>query len=321
MASAAPIEPHLGRALVLDELFDLSLYQALRDVAPAGRLRSVLDRLIPVERRHVAFWQDFFGLQIRSLDPLRRTKLALIVAVCRVFGAPAIHLVLEAIEVYGVRKYLAIWQACEGGPFEPAVREVLQDEFEHEDELVTGHDDLRIRPGRVRDIFLGLNDGLVEIVGAVSGFFGAFGDPGTVLIAGSTTAVAGALSMAAGAFVATSSESEVRATELARQRFLGESSGNGGAGESPLSSAAIVGASYCAGALVPMLPIALGAHSALPSVLSAGAIIIGVSIALAFLSGMRIRRRVLTNLLVVAAAAAITYGIGIATKVVWDIAP
>jgi VIT1/CCC1 family predicted Fe2+/Mn2+ transporter len=51
-----------------------------------------------------------------------------------------------------------------------------------------------------------LNDGLVEILGAVSGFFGAFGDAVTVLIAALTIAVAGSLSMAAGAYGAISRE-------------------------------------------------------------------------------------------------------------------
>jgi VIT1/CCC1 family predicted Fe2+/Mn2+ transporter len=143
----------------------------------------------------------------------------------------------------------------------------------------------------------------------VSGFFGAFGDPVTVLIAGSTTAVAGALSMAAGAFVASSSESEVRGTELARRRFLGEAESAGEAPESPLAAGSLVGVSYLAGALVPMLPIAVGSHSALPSVIGAGAVIVAVSTILAFLSGMNIRRRVITNLLVLTSAVAISYGI------------
>ena len=72
--------------------------------------------------------------------------------------------------------------------------------------------------------FLGLNDGLVEILGAVSGFFGAFGEATMVLIAASTTAVAGALSMAAGAFLALNSEKEVKTTEIAKKIFLGEAS-------------------------------------------------------------------------------------------------
>jgi VIT1/CCC1 family predicted Fe2+/Mn2+ transporter len=313
-----PIEPALARALVLDELLDLALYERLRDIA-TGSLRTVLERMIPIERRHVKFWQDYFGLQLTSLDALRRIKLALCVGACRLFGAPAIHLVLEAIEVYGVRKYLAIWDTAVGTPLEPGLRGILRDEFEHEDAVVTGDDERRINPERVRNIFLGLNDGLVEIVGAVSGFFGAFGDPVTVLIAGSTTAVAGALSMAAGAFVASSSESEVRGTELARRRFLGEAESAGEAPESPLAAGSLVGVSYLAGALVPMLPIAVGSHSALPSVIGAGAVIVAVSTILAFLSGMNIRRRVITNLLVLTSAVAISYGIGLAANAIWGI--
>jgi VIT1/CCC1 family predicted Fe2+/Mn2+ transporter len=248
---------------VLDELFDLSLYQSLREVA-SGELRSILDRLIPIEARHLAFWQDFFDLHVERLDIARRLKLCLIVFVCRLFGAPAIHLVLEAIEVYGVRKYLRVWTTYGNGPLGAAVRSVLEDEFEHEDAVVMGDAERRLNPERVRNIFLGLNDGLVEILGAVSGFFAAFGNSVAVLAAGVTVAVAGALSMAAGAWVATSAEAEVRATETGRRRFLGESVPPGDAGDDSDGLGAGDRASYFAGALVPVLPVLAGARTALP---------------------------------------------------------
>src|SRR5919201_280679 len=216
--AATGLDARLGRRLVLDEIFDLSLYRALHAVAPGG-LRRTLEALIPVETRHVAFWQKFFGLEhVTRLDPRRRFKLALIVVACRLFGASAIHIVLEAIEVHGVKKYLDVWNHYGDGPLGGAVREVLEDEFKHEDATVAGDAELRINPERVRNIFLGLNDGLVEILGAVSGFFAAFNNAAAVLVAGFTVSVAGALSMAAGAWVAASSEAEVRSTELARQR-------------------------------------------------------------------------------------------------------
>src|SRR5262245_39966897 len=98
---AAPVDAQLARRLILDELFDLSLYRALRDVA-RGDVRQTLDALIPVETTHFAFWQDFFDLRVTRLDLGRRIKLAVILAVCRVLGSPAIALVLEAIEVHGV---------------------------------------------------------------------------------------------------------------------------------------------------------------------------------------------------------------------------
>jgi VIT1/CCC1 family predicted Fe2+/Mn2+ transporter len=318
MAVASPADRRLGRRLILDELFDLSLYRALRDVSE-GRLRATLEALIPTESRHFAFWQDFFGQRVTRLDIGRRIKLAVLIALCRLFGAAAIHLVLEAIEVHGVRKYLQVWSRYGDAPLGSALREVLEDEFKHEDATVGGDAERTINPERVRNIFLGLNDGLVEILGAVSGFFAAFGSAATVLVAGLTVAVAGALSMAAGAYVATSSEAEVRDTESARRRFLGENSAGGDSGESALGSAAVVGLSYLAGALVPVLPVLFGAHTALPSLLVGVTVIVLVSMLLAFLSGMNVRRRIAINLVIIIAAVAVTYVIGLATKALFGI--
>ena len=216
-------DPRLACTLVLDELFDLSLYKGLREIT-APEVHATLDELISVETAHLAFWKHFFGLTLEELDLGRRLKLSLIMAICRVFGSTAVHLVLEAIEVHGVRKYLALWREYQGRPLGEALRGILMDEFKHEDALVTALTERKINAEKIRNIFLGLNDGLVEILGAVSGFFGAFGEATLVLIAASTTAVAGALSMAAGAFLALNSEKEVKTTEIAKKIFLGEAS-------------------------------------------------------------------------------------------------
>jgi VIT1/CCC1 family predicted Fe2+/Mn2+ transporter len=320
VATPVPVDPQLASRLVLDELFDLSLYRALREIT-AGPLRKTLDELIEVETRHFAFWQDFFDIRVDGLDRGRRVKLQALLLPCRLLGSPAIHLTLEAIEVHGVRKYLGVWEAYRGGPLGVAVRGILEDEFKHEDTVVTGLAERRINPQRIRDIFLGLNDGLVEILGAVSGFFAAFADTATVLVAGSTVAVAGALSMAAGAYVAVGAEAEVQRMEQGRARFLsGEDSLSPAVpAESPVGSALVVGGSYLAGALVPVLPVVLGARTALASLLAAGTLIVLVSMLLAFLSGMDVRRRVLTNLVIIAAAVGVTYAIGMVARALWGI--
>jgi VIT1/CCC1 family predicted Fe2+/Mn2+ transporter len=324
MLKPAHYDPTLARDLVLDEVFDLALYKALHQIAP-DPLRAILEELIRVEANHVAFWQTFFGLHLVELDSARRIKLSLVVLACRVFGAAAIHLVLEAIEVYGVRKYLSVWKTYYGQPLGEAVQGILLDEFKHEDAIVTQMGARRIDPESVRNIFLGLNDGLVEILGAVSGFFGAFGASVTVLIAGTTTAVAGSLSMAAGAYVALSSEREVQLTEEDRQRFLnGQPPGDGPASPTKpepraFSSALVVGGSYLAGATIPLLPVAFGAQDAVYSVLMAGTVLFVVSTLLSFLSGMDIKKRILTNVVILAAAVGVTYGIGLVAKRLWGI--
>ena len=311
-------DTRLGRQLVLDELFDLSLYRALHRIAPAPQ-RAILDQLIPIETRHHAFWQEFFKLDLPRLDWGRRLKLWLMVGVARLFGAPAIHLILEAIEVFGVRKYLTVWRRYEHGPLGTAVREVLEDEFKHEDAVVMAEGERQISPQRVRDIFLGLNDGLVEILGAVSGFFGAFANATTVLVAGVMVGVAGALSMGAGAYLAGSSEAEVRGTEARRRRFLGEPEPPTDPSDSPVRSGMRVGLSYVVGAVVPVLPVAFGARTLLPSLIVAGVVIVLVSTILAFLSGMVVRRRIALNLGIIAAAVLISYVIGLIAKAAWGI--
>src|SRR5437867_4215375 len=294
-------DPTLARTLILDELFDLSLYKALRDITDRDS-QKVLDELILVETKHLAFWQRFFDSKLTTLDLGRRLKLWFFILVCRVFGSIAVHLALEAIEVYGVRKYLSLWKLYQDGPLGEALKGILLDEFKHEDVLVTQLTERKINPEKIRHIFLGLNDGLVEILGAVSGFFGAFGDAATVLIAASTTAVAGSLSMAAGAYVALSSEQEVQQTVVAKKRFLGEAHAGMEMMEQPLGSALVVGVAYFAGALVPVLPVLFGAKDALVSLVTAGSMIIVVSLLLAFLSGMKIQRRITMNLVIIAAA-------------------
>jgi vacuolar iron transporter family protein len=318
MQGAQGLDTRLGRQLVLDELFDLTLYRALQRAAPAG-LRPILEQLIPIETRHYAFWQEFFGLKIAKLDLPRRMKLALLVGLARLLGAPGIHLILEAIEVYGVRKYLAVWRQYEGGPLGEAVRGILEDEFKHEDAVVMAESERQMNPQRVRDIFLGLNDGLVEILGAVSGFFGAFANATTVLVAGMMVGVAGALSMGAGAYLAGSSEAEVRDTEVRRRRFLGEADSTEGRADTPLASGLRVGVSYVIGAVVPVLPVLFGARSLLPSLVVAGGVIVIVSAILAFLSGMNVKRRILMNLAIIAAAVAVSYLIGRVAQSVWGI--
>jgi VIT1/CCC1 family predicted Fe2+/Mn2+ transporter len=312
-------DTRLGRRLVLDELFDLSLYRALHRIAPAPQ-RAILDQLIPIETRHHAFWQEFFKLDLPRLDWGRRLKLWLMTGVARIFGAPAIHLILEAIEVFGVRKYLTVWRQYEHGPLGAAVREVLEDEFKHEDAVVMAEGGERqISPQRVRDIFLGLNDGLVEILGAVSGFFGAFANATTVLVAGVMVGVAGALSMGAGAYLAGSSEAEVRGTEARRRRFLGEPEPPTDPSDTPMRSGMRVGLSYVVGAVVPVLPVVFGARTLLPSLIVAGGVIVAVSTILAFLSGMDVKRRIALNLGIIAAAVAISYVIGLIAKAAWGI--
>jgi vacuolar iron transporter family protein len=161
-------------------------------------------------------------------------------------------------------------------------------------------------PEFIRNIFFGFNDGLVSTLGAVSGFFAAFHDPTVVFVATLIEAAAGGLSMTAGAYVAADSESETRA-------LLHEAAGAAAGPPSalrPMGAALIVGISYLAGAGVTAFPLLLGAKTSVPSWITAGLMITGVSYFVAASTGMNVRKRVIVNACILAATAAITYGLG-----------
>lgn len=122
-----------------------------------------------IETRHLAFWQKFFDLKLDHLNLGRRLKLWCFTWLFRLFGSTSVHLVLEAIEVYGVRKYLALWHSYQDQPLGEAIKGILQDEFKHEAVLVTKLTERKINPEKIRNIFLGLNDGLMEILGEGNG--------------------------------------------------------------------------------------------------------------------------------------------------------
>lgn len=319
METRQAVADRLARRLVLDELFDLSLYRKLRQVT-GGNLQRMLDELIPIEARHFAFWKQFFGIELDALDWARRLKLTVVTGLCRLFGDRAVHLVLEAIEIYGVRKYLTLWETYRADPLGKAVKDVLDDELRHEDRVVSESIERRVDPEGVRNFFLGFNDGLVEILGALAGLFAAFQHATSILLAVATIAVAGAFSMAGGAFVASGSEREIRRIEAGKRAFLGEPAASGLPAASPLRAGLLVGVSYLLGALVPVLPVLLGAKTVAVSLAAGAVVALVVSAVLAFLTGMEIRKRLLTNLVILAAAVGVTYTIGLAARRLFGIA-
>ena len=151
-----------------DEAFDLALYVKLRDLE-TGEVRNTLSRLVNVERGHVTFWSDMAGLKDVSLNRVQRFKLAFFILLRRFFGVGMTFLILEAIEIYGIKKYWTLWDQYKDTPQGPRIKAILRDEFGHEDEIVADLTGRRLNAERVRDIFLGLNDGLVEVLGSVSG--------------------------------------------------------------------------------------------------------------------------------------------------------
>ena len=89
------------------------------------------------------------------------------------------------------------------------LRKIILDELEHEKTF--RQESTGTWATHVRDFVLGMNDGLVEILGAVTGLSAVYvGRPLIVGVSGLIVGIAGALSMAIGAFVSVRSQSRRR---------------------------------------------------------------------------------------------------------------
>jgi VIT1/CCC1 family predicted Fe2+/Mn2+ transporter len=307
------ISKGMQKTLVIDELFDLSLYKRVRETAK-NDLAKILDELILAETKHVKFWQEMFNLQNVNKLPLgKKIKLEIFNTICVLFGERAVFFILEAIEVYGIRKYLKIWNTYKDTEFSEGVREVLQDELQHEGEIISSATEKKISADKIRNAFLGFNDGLVEVLGAIAGFYVAFQNNVTVVIAGLTVAIAGSISMVAGVYVSESSEHEIEDLERAKKIFLGKKVSDVGHNK-VIKLSFIVGISYIVGALIPLTPTLFGSRSILLSAIGSAVMIIIVSYILSFISGMDIKKRIMMNLGIIFAAIIITSSIGFLIK-------
>lgn len=310
-------EHELGLRLALDELFDLALYEKLRDME-SGEVRSVLAKLVVVEEGHVRFWASFAGMKDVSLDWPRRFKLSVFMLLRKVFGGGMTFLLLEAIEIYGVKKYWQLWDRYKDTAHGPKIQGILRDEFGHEDEIVAKLTGRRLNAERIRDLFLGLNDGLVEVLGSVTGFYAAFGNPVFVLVASFTVAVAGAISMAAGVLASSGSQLEVERIQNAKRSFF-DPQAEIPQETRPGVASVLVGISYLVGALFPIVPVYLGATTPVWSVLAGGIMVLVITMLVSFMSGMEVKQRVLQNLFLVFAAVAVTYGLGTLVSHIWEV--
>lgn len=156
-------------------------------------------------------------------------------------------------------------------------------------------------PETIRNIFIGLNDGLVGTLGSIIGFFAAFHNPVIVFAATLIESTAATFSMSAGLYIAVDSQIE---------SCRANGAGVAPHGLHPLRAALTVGLSYISGAAVTTLPLAFGAQTPLPCWITAGLTITAVSYIVARTSGMNVLKRIVVNVCILAATAGVTYFVG-----------
>ena len=203
-----------------DEYSDSLLYAELAKVEKDEKIKEEFLRLARIEAKHAKFWRSF--LEKRRITPNKPRVKGLIIHILKlmrkILGPGIVASLLEMGENSAIQKYFKFLteHSQEFSPDEmEKLKEIILEELEHEKFFYESK--RRFHVENVRDFVLGMNDGLVEILGAVTGLSAVYPySPRLVGISGLIVGVAGALSMAIGALISVRSQRQV--SEAIRER-------------------------------------------------------------------------------------------------------
>lgn len=176
------------------EITEHHIYKRLASILPDEHNRAVLGDIARDESDHYEFWKRFSGEEVAP----SKLKVIFYYLLARVLGLSFSLKLMErgedlAQDFYGELKTL-----------DPQVENVISDEEKHEREVLEMIDEERLR--YVGSIVLGLNDALVELLGALSGFTLALQNARLIAVVGLITGIAASMSMAGSEYLSAKEE-------------------------------------------------------------------------------------------------------------------
>lgn len=186
------------------------LYEYLSKVEKDEEMRKNFYELYQIETAHANFWRKF--LEKRGHTPSKGSSSFALTwsKIVRTILGPKLYLsILEMTESLSTETYYKFLQFAEMSEDERRVlKKIIEDELDHESLFENQQSALPI--GNIRDFIMGMNDGLVELLGAVTGLSAVYpNNPLFVGINGLVVGLAGALSMAIGSFISVRSQRQV----------------------------------------------------------------------------------------------------------------
>jgi len=177
-----------------DEITSHYTYQRLAKATKKEENSKVLQRIANEELRHYNTWKGYTGQEVKA-DKL---KMTFYFWLSRIFGLTFGIKLMEKGEEKAQEAYAALPQDI------PEVKQILEDEEKHENELLDMLDEESLK--YAGSVVLGLNDALVELTGALAGFTLAFQNTNLIALAGLITGISASFSMAASEYLSTKSE-------------------------------------------------------------------------------------------------------------------
>jgi vacuolar iron transporter family protein len=273
-------------AIAQKEYRNLMVFRELSRLETDPAYREVLEQLIEFETKHLNFWKD---LNNYTPQPLPKHTIFIYRTVRKLFGLTFTLRYLE-LQEGDVSEQVRGYLFENDHPKRREMEEIILVSEPQESKLIR-----KIKEDRVEfmgSIVLGLNDGLIELSGALTGFSFAFRHNTTVVLAGFILGISASLSMASSAYLQARAEKS----------------------KDPHKSAVYTGFAYLVVVLVLVAPFILVQHSVEGAIalmlLFVLAIVTGLSFYTSVLFMRKFRDSLLEMLLFSIGTAAVTFLIG-----------
>ncbi|MHA1143805.1 MAG: VIT1/CCC1 transporter family protein [Candidatus Helarchaeota archaeon] len=176
------------------EITEHHIYKKLAKSMKDPHNKQILQQISNDEMKHHEFYKNITGVELK---PNKRILWKYVI-ISKIFGMTFAFKLMEAGEKDAQKLYQSLSDAI------PEIKNIIQDEIKHENELINLINEERLK--YVGSIVLGLNDGLVELTGALAGFTLALQWNPLIAMLGLITGIAGSLSMGASEYLSTKSE-------------------------------------------------------------------------------------------------------------------
>lgn len=176
-----------------NEITEHHIYKKLaKSLKPHNK--KVMERISQTELKHYNFWKQ------RTKQDIKPDMLAVwfYYIISKILGVTFGIKLMEKCEKSAQEFYKNISKKM------PGAKKLIKDEKQHEKELIKLLKEERM--DYAGSIVLGLNDGIVELTGALAGFTLALAQPLLIGVAGLITGTAGAMSMGASEYLSTKTE-------------------------------------------------------------------------------------------------------------------
>lgn len=177
-----------------NEITEYFVYKKLSQSVKDPHNKEVLKKISDDELKHCNFWKEYTNQDVKP----NTLKIWAWYVLSKILGITFGIKLMEKGEENAQTLYNTLATSI------PAVKDIVKDEDEHETMLIELLDEERLK--YTGSIILGLNDALVELLGALAGFTFALQHTQIIAVVGLITGIAASLSMAASEYLSTKSE-------------------------------------------------------------------------------------------------------------------